>query len=223
MSKIIPASHDLSVSTVKGEPRVDSRLLAARLGVQHQNTFELLKDYRADFEQLGVLRFETGKPSGGSAGGRPERFALLNEDQCYLLLTYSRNTAKVRELKVKLVKAFKEARLSRELTSTEYLPSYRALHDEIASLAAGSPNERHVHSNVNKLVNKTVGISAGRRGALPMPAKSFLAVAQTVAANAMHGAADHHEGYRRAKAALGGLAALAGGDGEVRSIGHGDS
>ena len=29
----------------------------------------------------GVLRFQTGKPSGGSLGGRPEKFAWLAEDQ----------------------------------------------------------------------------------------------------------------------------------------------
>lgn len=67
-----------------GEPRVDTRELATHLGLQHQNVFEMVKDYRTDFEALGLLRFETGKPRGAK-GGRPERYAALNEDQCYLL------------------------------------------------------------------------------------------------------------------------------------------
>lgn len=93
----------------QGEARVDSRVIAEQLGIQHENSYDQLKKYRADFVELGVLRFETGKPSGHK-GGRPEKFALLNEDQAYLLLSYSRNTKKVRRLKVNLVKAFRDAR-----------------------------------------------------------------------------------------------------------------
>ncbi|MCP5197530.1 MAG: hypothetical protein H6974_12235 [Gammaproteobacteria bacterium] len=37
-------------------------------------------------------------------------FALLNEDQSYLLLTYTQNTAQARELKKRLVRAFSEHR-----------------------------------------------------------------------------------------------------------------
>lgn len=96
--------------SAEGEARVDSRLLAAQLGNQHESTMKTLKAYTADFKAFGVLRFEIGKPPAGSKGGRPEEYALLNEDQCYLLLTYSRNTKKVRALKVNLVKAFRDAR-----------------------------------------------------------------------------------------------------------------
>ena len=80
------------------------------------------------------------------------KFALLNEDQAYLLLTYSRNTARVRELKVRLVKAFRDARIAADTRKGEYLPTYHRLHDDIHALASGSPNERHVHGNINKLV-----------------------------------------------------------------------
>ena len=59
---------------------MDSRELAQRLGVKHKNTIELLDKHKADFLELGVLPFQTEKPSGPN-GGRPERFALLNEDQ----------------------------------------------------------------------------------------------------------------------------------------------
>lgn len=92
-----------------GEARVDSRVIAEQLGIQHESSYDQIKKYRSDFEELGVVRFETGKPSGGK-GGRPEKFALLNEDQAYLLLSFSRNTKRVRRLKVNLVKAFRDAR-----------------------------------------------------------------------------------------------------------------
>jgi hypothetical protein len=127
---------------------------------------------------------------------------MLNEDQAYLLLTYSRNTAKVRALKVRLVLAFREARQAQDLNHSEYLPTYHALHDEIHALAGQTPNERFIHMNVNKLVNKAVGIGAGERGRLDVPRRSMLIAAQYVASTAMHGAADHHEGYAQAKDAL---------------------
>lgn len=181
---------------VKAEPRIDSRLIADSLGIKHQNTYELIKDYKSDFEQLGVIRFQTGEIKGR---GQPERYAMLNEDQAYLLLTYSRNTAKVRALKVKLVQAFRDARKALETHQTEYLPGYHAMHDELAHLDASS---RHIHMNFNKLVNKAVGIGAGERSTLPFPHKSMLVAAQFIAASAAHGASNSKEAYQRAKGAL---------------------
>lgn len=188
------------LSQIGGEARIDSRLLAVSMDRRHQDLFELVKGHAGAFEELGVIRFQTGKPTGPS-GGRPERFALLNEDQAYFLLTLTRNTARTVALKVRLVRAFGEARRAAE-AGTEYLPTYHALHDELHALAAGSANERFAHMNLNKLVNKTVGIGAGERGALRTAPKAMLITAQAVAARAMRGAADHRDGYERAKSAL---------------------
>lgn len=188
--------------TVKAdESRVDSRLLAQRLGVLHRSSFRLIADHRPDFEEFGKVRFETAALPG-SATGQRERFALLNEDQAYLLLTYSRNTAKTRALKVKLVQAFSSARKAAELRRTDYLPSYHGLHDQVALLAGDSPHARFVHQNLNKAINRAVGIGSGQRRILPMPQQSLLVVAQSLAAKAMAGAHDHHDGYQLAKAAL---------------------
>ena len=192
----------LKLVTCKDEARIDSRLLAEHFGKDHHDLFELVKNYRADFEQMGVVRFQTEKPLPGSKGGRPERFALLTEDQAYLLLTFTRNTAKARALKVKLVQAFGEARRAAQMRGAEYLPSYHALHDAIHARAAGSPNEKFVHLNVNRLVNKVAGIEAGQRSAVTVPQQSLLTVAQAIAAKAMHQAPDHHAGFQQAKAAL---------------------
>lgn len=94
----------------KGEARADSRVLAEQLGVKAKNTLGLIERYLSNFERFGVVPFETEKPRAGTAGGRPERFALLNEDQCYFLLSLSRNTDRVVELKSSLIMAFREAR-----------------------------------------------------------------------------------------------------------------
>ena len=100
----------LSLAIIEGEPRIDSRLVATELGVDHKNTHELVDSYSPHFEELGVLPFETDKPPKGSAGGRPEKFYLLNEDQAYFLMTLVRNTAQAVELKKRLVQAFAECR-----------------------------------------------------------------------------------------------------------------
>jgi phage regulator Rha-like protein len=198
----------LVLTACNDEARLDSRLLAERLGVQHQSLFELIKAYRADFEQLGKVRFETGA-SVGSRTGQSVKFARLNEDQCYLLLTYNRNTQRVRQLKLQLVRAFRDARSAADLHRAEYLPGYHALHDGIQALAAGSPNERFVHQNVNKLINRAAGLAAGERSRASLPQRAMLIVAQSMAARAISGAQDHREGYQRAKTALHTLETLA--------------
>jgi len=200
--KITDKPEPLALVLDKSEPRIDSRLLAQHLGIQHESSVKTLTAYADDFRELGILRFQIGEIKGR---GQPERYALLNEDQAYLLLTYSRNTKRVRDLKVKLVKAFAEARQAQDMHQTDYLPTYHALHDEIHALTAGSANERFVHQNVNKLVNKAAGIEAGQRGSVNIPHKAMLIVAQHFAAEAMRGAADHREGYAKAKDALQGL------------------
>ena len=197
----------LTLTTTTTEARIDSRLLAKQLGGKHQSVFELVKDHRADFEELGKVRFETGA-SPGSKTGQTERFVLLNEDQSYLLLTYSRNTARTRNLKVKLVKAFRDARQANDLRRTEYLPGYHALHDAISVLAAGSPNERFIHMNANKLVNKVAGIGPGQRATASLPTQSLMTVTNLILNQTMRTAPDANEGYRLAKVAVHQLLAL---------------
>ena len=56
------------------------------------------------------MRFENAKPIKGSTGGRPGQYVFLTEEQATVLMTYSRNTEKVRHCKRKLVKAFAKAK-----------------------------------------------------------------------------------------------------------------
>ena len=190
---------ELAVTITTNEPRVSTQQLAKHLGNKNQSLFELVKNHRTDFEQLGILRFQTGVIEGR---GQPEKFAMLNEDQATLALAYSKNTKRVRELKVKLVKVFGMARRAADLRKTEYLPGYHELHDTMHLLANGSPNERHVHVNVNKLLNKFAGIEAGQRARAGVPQQALLIVGQLVASNAAKGAIDHHDGYQCIKSNL---------------------
>jgi phage regulator Rha-like protein len=199
-------TNTIPLVVTKDVARVDSRLLAANMQNKHKATMALIERYQTQLRAFGQLPFKKEVGERAQGGGNPERYALLNEDQAFQLVALSRNTARVVELKFKLVKAFGEARRAAEAHNTEYLPTYHALHDELHTLAAGSPHERFIHSNMNALVNKAVGIASGQRGALPSAPKALMVVAQLVAAKAAHAAPDHKQAYARAKQALAVLA-----------------
>lgn len=202
------SSQLMALATYKQELRVDSRLLAGHLDNQHRHVMALISKYADKFRHFGQLLFKNAVGERSQGGGNPERFALLNEDQAFFLLSLSRNNERVVELKVKLIQAFSEARRATEQWHGEYLPSYRQMHTVAHQLAGDSANERFVHMNLNKLVNKTVGVEPGQRSSAALPQQALLIVAQTVAARAMQGATDHHDGYKFAKRSLGALAAV---------------
>lgn len=87
----------------------DTRDLAQVMEIEHESVVRLINQQIAAFEEFGVLRFEIGKPSS-PLGGRPQSFAILNENQCYLLLTFVRNSKVTVSLKTKLIAAFSRAR-----------------------------------------------------------------------------------------------------------------
>lgn len=93
--------------SVAGEFRIDSRTMAVRLDNKHRNVMALLSDYDAEFSSLGILPVETEEIIGR---GQPAKYAYLNEDQCYFLLTLVRNSPVVVGLKVALVQTFSKAR-----------------------------------------------------------------------------------------------------------------
>ncbi|MDD5336157.1 MAG: Rha family transcriptional regulator [Rhodoferax sp.] len=197
--KTVATLDSLTLIVTTKEPRVSTQQLAEHLGNKHRSLFDLVQRHRTDFEQLGILRFQIGVIEGR---GQPEKFAMLNEDQATLALAYSKNTQRVRELKVKLVKAFGLARRAADLRKTEYLPGHHQLHDALHALSAGSSHERHVHMNVNKLLNKFAGVEAGQRASAGLPQQSALTYGQFVAVRAAQGAIDHHDGYQRIKSTL---------------------
>lgn len=105
MANIVPLVRN------DNEYRVDSRVIAEQIGVQHKNTMALIDRHAEHFERFGLLPFETeAVRSEGGRGAKHQRFALLGEDQAYFLLTLTRNTAKVVDLKANLVMAFRDAR-----------------------------------------------------------------------------------------------------------------
>ncbi|WP_225782636.1 KilA-N domain-containing protein [Xenophilus sp. Marseille-Q4582] len=85
----------------------------------------------------------------------------------------------------------------------EYLSGYHELHAVVDAKAAESSKPWAVHVNVNKAINKAVGIEPGQRGSLPPGKLALVAAANQIACATFAVASDHHDGYDNAKAALG--------------------
>lgn len=88
-----------------GEPTTTSLVIADGTHNEHRAVLQLIRNSVADLEEFGTLAFEMRK-----SGGRPTEYALLNEAQATLLLTYMRNNDIVRAFKKRLVHAFVELR-----------------------------------------------------------------------------------------------------------------
>ncbi|NNA98823.1 Rha family transcriptional regulator [Pseudomonas gessardii] len=74
----------------------------------HASVIALARRYQSDLEDFGLVRFEIRPREAGQHGGGDTEFAILNEPQSTLLLTFMRNTDIVRAFKKKLVREFWE-------------------------------------------------------------------------------------------------------------------
>lgn len=108
MPDYIP-SGSIAIVQREGELRVDSRLIAGRLGLHHGEwVTNIIKKYQTQVEKhFGIL---TPIGTENTGRGRPETAYWLNEDQACCYMTMSRNNANVIEAKVELVKKFSQAK-----------------------------------------------------------------------------------------------------------------
>ena len=207
----------VQIAIDKNEPRISHKVMAETLGVTAKSAMQLITDYQSDLEEMGVMRFQNAKPTSEN-GGRPERIAYLNEDQCYLLLTYSRNTAKARAAKIQLVKAFRSAREAVVHRQTQYLPMYHTAHDGIQAIARkaqanGSTTPESVHHmNYEKLINTVFGLDANMRDRLTVAQQCNVTAAysliERLTLEADKQGFDHHQTYQLVKTKLTGMAGL---------------
>jgi phage regulator Rha-like protein len=83
----------LDLVIVDGERRIDSRIVARGIHVQHDNLMQTIYKYWPGWEKYRILLFETGKIK---RRGRPEQYALLNKEQFGYLLMFVRVMETVR-------------------------------------------------------------------------------------------------------------------------------
>lgn len=93
------------VEDAEGELRVSSLIMAQQTDRDHEPVLRLIRDNIIDFEAFGRVSFENG-PFMTAGGMQQKSYALLNEQQATLLITYMRNNDVVRAFKVALIKEF---------------------------------------------------------------------------------------------------------------------
>lgn len=164
---------DIDIVRIKDELRTDSRLLAGFLDHRHRTILENVDKYRSQLAELGGLPFETGTLET-NGGKQKQRYALLNEDQCYFLLTLMRNNDRVVSAKLALVKAFREARAQiarRDVARLDGKEVRRMETDSIKALveyasANGSKSASRYFTNITKMTNTLLRIESGQRDSL---------------------------------------------------------
>lgn len=93
------------VTTVDGEARASTEVIARGVEVQHASVIKLVRKHLTAFESFGRVRFEIR--SFATKGGAQQReFAMLNEHQAGLLIAFMRNSSRVIEFKVSLIREF---------------------------------------------------------------------------------------------------------------------
>lgn len=100
----------IQVQKIGDQLVVDSRLIAAQLGIEHDTLFKTIEKYSDRLSSKNQVRFQVEfreRPQGGKS---KVRYAFLDERQATLLMTMSRNTEQVLNCKDALVDAFIEAK-----------------------------------------------------------------------------------------------------------------
>lgn len=96
------------VTAVDGEARASTEVIARGVEQQHASVLKLVRRHQAQFEAFGPLGFQIRKGTALRQGGfaRSTEYALLNEHQAGLLIAFMRNTPRVIEFKVALIREF---------------------------------------------------------------------------------------------------------------------
>lgn len=180
---------NFKLDLIKNEFRVDSRLLAPELNHRHRTIFENILKYQSKFEEHGLLPFQTEAVSNDDSRGiKYQKYALLNEDQCYFLLTLMRNNNFVVDKKSKLVKAFRQAKdqvTLCDMARIEGKAVRRTETDAIKDLveyasAKGSSNASMYYATITKMTNSLLGIESGQRDKLDHKSLQQIKVAETI-------------------------------------------
>lgn len=176
------------VSIKRNKPFTNSKVIADNSGLKHSTICRIIRNYKNDFEDFGVLN--TGYEFKNNNQG--DRIYLLNEQQATLLLTYSKNTEKVREFKKTLVKSFYDAKKIIEERKTHEWQQLRltsktstkALHDDINNkfipyaINNGSKTYDRIptlaYTHFDKPINKALGITKSNRENLDILQQTLL-------------------------------------------------
>jgi phage regulator Rha-like protein len=92
----------MSIVTIQNNTLVTTSIAIANgTDNDHASVIKLVRTYQTDLEEFGLLDLKSE-----STGGRPTEYALMNQEQATLIMTYMRNSDIVRSFKKRLVKEF---------------------------------------------------------------------------------------------------------------------
>ncbi len=201
-----------------GEPFTTSETIATHSGNSRHAVQVLIEKYVSDFREFGPLSFEM------SAVKRPEERGTkyikvyhLNEEQATLLLTYLKNTPKVRAFKKELVRQFFEMRrLLLERQSEQWKQarsdgkSVRRLETDAIkafveyAAANGSKHPEKYYTCFTTLARKAIGVEKCKRDLLPAAALINLQIAEQVISLAiwseLAAGTEYHSAFQNVKA-----------------------
>lgn len=120
-------------------PITTSLAIAEGVGNPHASVIKVIRQNIADFEEFGMIGFEIQPKPTGQRGGSDTEYAILNEQQSALLLTYFRNNDTVKAFKKALIKAFFEMR---DELNKRQAPAENLSRMDILQLAMQSEEER---------------------------------------------------------------------------------
>lgn len=158
----------MSVSIIKNEiklvetkePRIDSRLVADRMGIKHLSLMTLVNKNKVELKELGTLRFEieTWKHRTGAS---KNKYVLLNECQFDFIsrLIRGKNHKNIVKFKLDVTKAFSAIR-KRQTVKRESLAYYHESRDLLSTMQG---IEKYHYINIAKAENKIIGLCSGER------------------------------------------------------------
>ena len=167
----ITVSCGIKLKKKNGILSVSSRLLSERMEIEHKSVINLIGKHSKYFLKHG------SQPVFKIQANGQKKEAFLTEDQAYFLLSLSRNTEKVVQLKSDLIRAFSKVRREHELlvdrhAKLEYQQNRaigkihrRDLTDDIKPFieyakAQGSNGSHFLYLNITKWINKACGIES---------------------------------------------------------------
>lgn len=162
------------VEDAEGELRVSSLIIADRTDNQHASVLRIVRENLADFESFGLVGFEIAPRLQGQHGGGDVTYAVLNEPQATLLMTYMRNSEVVKNFKIALVAEF--YRMRQALATVPALTEQEIVHQALqitarqvkeleAKVAEDAPKVAYVERFVGQLSDAiTVNVFASQFG-----------------------------------------------------------
>lgn len=151
--------HDFSV---KSEPFTTHEIIAEYAELAPKTVARLIRKHMEDLKSYGLVGFEI-RANQTSRGIREEKIYHLNEPQATLLITYLKNTERVRAFKQELVRQFfllRDEAMKHRAIRPEEIRTRRKLTDAIKE----SPHfGEHGYKHLTDLAYKSVtGLTASR-------------------------------------------------------------